>query len=485
MQCRTVLAVWVVMAGLLLGLWGCGNGGVGGANATIVQGTIGNAGGVVSDGNLTLSVPSSALTQSTVFSVQQTPASQYPANNTLVPGTAFTIASTATTLNAAVTVAIRYNAATIPNGVQEVNLQLYQVVSGVWTLVTGSVIDTNNKVVTATTTTLGVFGVLSTVASTASTTTTGGTTTAGGTTTGGTTTGSKTTNLLFQSDSGSSTVITSTGTQTVTQLGLYYTTLGGTSTQTIATPGIPAEQIAHASFSPDAKTVVYDSLNAAAPLIALSNTTGASSQILVQGGVSSTGGATTPRAPSFSADGKKIVFVYNQTGTDQIYTMNPDGTSLTQITRNFTGANVDLPAFTKAGSIAFISTTAAGLAQYNLVSATGGTVSAVSAFGPTVAPWYTYSPDGTKIVYVAQTNSRSDVYLINADGSSVTRLTTLGASAVGNARFSADGTKVIFDAATTATALRAVYTVSLTGTGLQTLAVSTGSSANNFLADAR
>ncbi len=481
---RMKAGLWALcaMAGLLFCLWGCGNGGVGGGTPAVVQNTIGSAGGNIVDGNLTVAVPGSALTASTLFAVQGATAGQYPANLTLVPGTAYNITSTATTLAAAVTVSIRYNGAALPSGVQENTLELFQVVSGVWTLVTGSTLDVNNKVVSGTTTTLGVFAVLSTAGATASSTSTGTTTT--GTTTG-TTTASKTTHLLFLSDSGSSTVITGTGTQTTSILNLYYTTLGGTATTLPISSGIGSEQITHASFSPDTKTAVYDSLSGVAAQLVLAHTDGTGVQTLLSGGVTATGAATIPRSPSFSADGTKIVFVYNQSGTDQIYSIKPDGTGLTQLSQNFTGTNVDLPSYTKSGAVSFLSTTTSGVIQYNLISATGGRVTTTSTFGPTVAPWYTYSPDATKIVFVAQSASKSDVYTMNADGSGTAQLTRLNAVTVGNARFTADGTQVVFDAATTSTALRSLYTVKLDGTSVQTLTVSTGNSVNNTLADAR
>lgn len=485
---RMKAGLWALcaMAGLLLCLWGCGNGGVGGGTPAVVQTTIGSAGGSIVDGNLTVSVPGSALTTSTLFAVQGATKGQYPANLTLVSGTAYNITSTATTLASAVTVSIRYNGAALPSGVQENTLELFQVVSGVWTLVTGSTHDVSNKVVSGTTTTLGVFAVLSTANATVSSTSTGATGTTGTTTTGTITTGSKTTHLLFLSDSGSSTVITTTGTQTTNILSLYYTTLGGTATTLpISTSGVGSPQVAHASFSPDTKTAVYDSQGGGATQLILTHTDGTSGQPLLSGGVTTTGAATIPRSPSFSADGTKIVFVYNQSGTDQIYSIKPDGTGLTQLTQNFTGTSVDLPAYTKAGAVSFVSTTTSGAVQYNLISATGGRVTSTSTFGPTVAPWYTYSPDATKIVFVAQSGGRSDVYTMNADGSGMAQLTKLNAVTLGNARFTADGTQVIFDAATTSTALRSLYTVKLDGSSVQTLTVSTGNSVNNTLADAR
>jgi len=45
------------------------------------------------------------------------------------------------------------------------------------------------------------------------------------------------------------------------------------------------------------------------------------------------GGKINDGLDSWSPDGKKIAFVSNKTGTYEIYSMNADGTGITQITR--------------------------------------------------------------------------------------------------------------------------------------------------------
>ena len=147
----------------LVSLAGCGGTGGTAGPPPVVRVTLGSAGGNVVDGNATLTVAGSSLTQATQFSVQ--PTTQYPADARLLPGTAYTFSSTATTFAANVRVSLRYNGAALKGNQVEASVRLFQVVGGVWTQVSGSSADINTKTVTGTTTTLGTFAVLVTVGS--------------------------------------------------------------------------------------------------------------------------------------------------------------------------------------------------------------------------------------------------------------------------------------------------------------------------------
>ena len=141
---------------------GCGSGTSTAGNGSVppVGVTLGSGGGKVAAGNATLTVPGTAITRPTTFFIQPASSAQYPADARLVPASAYAVSSTSTTLAASVTLAIRYNAATLKTGTTETTLRLFQNVSGVWTQVSTSTVDTNNKIVSATTTTLGVFAIL-------------------------------------------------------------------------------------------------------------------------------------------------------------------------------------------------------------------------------------------------------------------------------------------------------------------------------------
>ena len=460
---RRSLGLWIV---LLLWLAGCGgSGGGSGAGSPPVNATIGAGGGTVVDGNATLNIGAGVLATTSLVSVQQT--TQYPADTRVVSGTAYTFSTASAGVTSSVTISIRYNAALLKAGVAENSLRLFQVSGSTWSQVSTSGVDTNNKVVMGTTSTLGTFAILSTVG-------------------GGTGGVSKPTNLLFLSDTGGNTSINggvalnlfgeTLGSATATQFSVSGAS-GGVSGQT-------GETIGHAAFSPDGKSLVFDDQSTNGNLLVLALTDGTSVTALLTGGSSTTGTLQLPHAPSFSPDGTKIIFLYNQTGSDQIFTIKPDATALTQLTTTLSGT-IDNPAYTKAGNIRFISRTSSGTIQYNLMNADGSGLTTTSTFSPAVAPWYTYSPDGTKIVFTAQASTGTDVFTMNADGSNTTQITKLGAKAMGSPRFSADSTKILFDASTGATPLRTLYSINLDGTGLQAVSVATGNTVNNYLQDAR
>ena len=469
---RRRLSVWIGLLICMAGCGGTGGGSGGGSGSPPVSATIGGGGGTVVDGNATLAIGAGVLAQSSLISVQQT--TQYPADTRVVSGTAYAFSSSGAGLTQSVRISIRYNAATLKTGVAENSLRLFQVAGNAWSQVSDSSVDTNNKIVTGTTTTLGTFAILSTVG-------------------GGTGGVSKPTALLFLSDVGGTADINGN-----VALNLFAVNLGSTSAQQFSINGSGSsiggltggtgsqtgETITHAAFSPDTKSLVFDDQSSNGNLLVLAQSNGSTVTVLLVGGSSSTGALQFPHVPSFSPDGTKIIFLYNQTGSDQIFTIKPDGTAQTQITTTLTGA-IDNPAFTKAGNIRFITRGTGGTLKYNLMNPDGSGLTTTSTFSPAVAPWYTYSPDGTKIVYTAQASGKTDVFTMNADGSNPTQVTKLGANAIGSPRFSADNTKIIFDASTGTTTTRTLYTINVDGTNLQTVPVATTTGVNNYLEDAR
>ncbi len=134
---------------------------------------------------------------------------------------------------------------------------------------------------------------------------------------------------------------------------------------------------------------------------------------------------------TFPGQNGQIVFVGNQSGTWQMYTINPDGSAMTQIT--------DFP--------------------------------------PTLwEPWQpSFSPDGKRIIFSHDTpakpcNSSSilptgcaDLYIINADGTGLTQLTHDGLAY--EPRWSPDGTRIVFSHLMPLTNELVIATMSSDGTG--------------------
>ncbi len=120
--------------------------------------------------------------------------------------------------------------------------------------------------------------------------------------------------------------------------------------------------------------------------------------------------AVIPAQATFPGENGKIVFVGNQSGTWQLYTINPDGSDIRQIT-NLPPTKLELwtPAFSPDGRrILFAHDTAKNPCSAGMFPATGCV----------------------------------DLYVINADGSGLIRLTDDGLSWLG--KWSPDGTSITF-----------------------------------------
>ena len=135
----------------------------------------------------------------------------------------------------------------------------------------------------------------------------------------------------------------------------------------------------------------------------------------------------TPAQATSPGENGKIVFVGNQSGTWQLYTINPDGSDTTQIT--------NLP--------------------------------------PTVLELWLpfFSPDGRRILFGHDSPEKPckagvfppagcvDLFVVNADGSDLTRLTNDGESFLG--RWSPDGTSIVFSRISPQTSEPVVATLKL------------------------
>lgn len=138
-----------------------------------------------------------------------------------------------------------------------------------------------------------------------------------------------------------------------------------------------------------------------------------------------TADSTEDRNPAWSADGKKIAWTSYAGGDGEIWTMNADGTGKTQLTSN---------------------------------SADEGSAS--------------WSPDGKKIAFNSIADGDWEVLVMNADGSGVTPLTT-NSTFDCCAAWSPNGTKIAFQPAPGGTPNYDIYTMNPDGT-VQTPLVATG-----------
>ncbi len=123
---------------------------------------------------------------------------------------------------------------------------------------------------------------------------------------------------------------------------------------------------------------------------------------------------------TFPGQNGQIVFSANPAGSVQIYTINPDGTGMAQIT--------NLPATAQTGLIPI------------------------------------FSPDGRRILFsYAQGSANPNLYVINADGTGLTQLTFDGLSTAG--RWSPDGSRIVFGRTSTLSGTGVIATMRADGSG--------------------
>ncbi len=177
-----------------------------------------------------------------------------------------------------------------------------------------------------------------------------------------------------------------------------------------------------------------------------------------------------------------LAFQSDRSGVHQIYTMNPDGGDLTQVTSGSvenwqpgvgpalklayinqptaggdlwtvfadgtmpimipTGSKARSPRWSRSTYEIAFSASNSGAPDIWIMAGDGSNLRQLTTDpGGDVEP--SFSPDGKRIVFTSTRNGPSDLYVMNVDGSGQTRLTTdPGPDAMGS--FSPDGTKIAF-----------------------------------------
>ena len=135
--------------------------------------------------------------------------------------------------------------------------------------------------------------------------------------------------------------------------------------------------------------------------------------------------------PDFSPDGGKIVFTAKPAGspTRDIYVIDSDGSGLTQLT----SGSVDnaYPAFSPDGTKIVFSSRRTGTSQVWMMNADGSDQTQLTFDAQPKDQVPDWSPDGSKIAYLADTHgiadivnpSWGDIWVMNADGSDQHQIT--------------------------------------------------------------
>ncbi|MEP7288295.1 MAG: DUF5050 domain-containing protein [Chloroflexota bacterium] len=197
--------------------------------------------------------------------------------------------------------------------------------------------------------------------------------------------------------------------------------------------------VTHPIWSPDGKQIAFSAGNDDIKSIYVINANGSDQKQLTSGGLS------TAR-PAWSPDGSKIAFSMRVFDHDEIFVMNADGSNVTQITK---GSSENWgPNWSADGKhIAFNSQRKNTSEIYTM--APDGTNPVQLTNLPTTYNWgATYSPDGSKIGFVADGGKGTQIFVMNADGSQPTNITQNAAlqSGVRLYSWSPDGSKIIYTA---------------------------------------
>jgi Tol biopolymer transport system component len=156
-----------------------------------------------------------------------------------------------------------------------------------------------------------------------------------------------------------------------------------------------------------------------------------------------TSGPYKDACPSYSADGKSIVFCSTRSNGFQIWAMTQNGNDLRQLT------NVGFawfPSYSPDGTkIAF-----SGQAgtdpndEVFVMNADGSGLTALTALATGNNEWPRWSPDGQKIAFVSDRTGLEQVYTMNADGTDQTELTFQPVEHDQLADWSPDGSKIVY-----------------------------------------
>jgi Tol biopolymer transport system component len=145
--------------------------------------------------------------------------------------------------------------------------------------------------------------------------------------------------------------------------------------------------------------------------------------------------------PAWSHDGTKIAFASTRDGNPEIYVMDPNGLNVVRLTNN--PADDAQPAWSPDGSkIAFASNRDGNDEIYVMAANGSGQVNLTNNSASDLAP--AWSPDGTKIAFQSNRETDYAVWVMNADGSNPVRLTDPGIRN-GAPSWSPDGTRIAYE----------------------------------------
>ena len=182
----------------------------------------------------------------------------------------------------------------------------------------------------------------------------------------------------------------------------------------------------------------------------------------------------TSQFSNCSSHAESIAFESNRVNsTSQIFTMNPDGSNVTQLTSDPVGTTDTLPSISPDGHTVVYQSNVSGTDQIWAINGDGSNPRQLTTDHTNRQP--TFSPDGTKIAFDSNRNGNFQLFVMNADGSGQTQVMTTDGN-VGGSGWSPDGSQIAYNDDTNGT--NQIYTVNV-GTGIVTGPLTTSGANTN------
>src|SRR5581483_3449877 len=169
--------------------------------------------------------------------------------------------------------------------------------------------------------------------------------------------------------------------------------------------------------------------------------------------------------PAYSPDGKRILFSHDMTGALELYVINADGTGLLQLTSD--GAGSLFAHWSPDGThIVYTRGAPNGSTVIVTMRSDGTQRQVLTANIPYESYQPEYTPDGNQIVFASQAGGLiSAIWIMNTDGSNQRRLTAAPLEA-GGPDSSPDGSKITFYSHQNTQLPANIFVMNLDGSGL-------------------